>query len=72
MNTPGKDSPDQQIVVPGVLVSTCPHGHQSATLGFLVGTMSTVNESMRTTVGWSRSYADGYERIFDRQETSVN
>ncbi|MDO8468334.1 MAG: hypothetical protein Q7S29_01075 [Candidatus Peribacter sp.] len=73
MTSPGKDSPDRLVALPAVEFLCDDQGNETPTsIGFLVRPMESVNDSVRQTVGWSRSYAEGYNRIFHGREPSAN
>jgi hypothetical protein len=73
MKKPGSDSPDSFVPLCEI---TGADGNGEPVVRFRVGVQtSTVNESMKhvmkgerkTTVGWDRSYAENYDRIFGNQ-----
>lgn len=62
MNRIGEDSPPELIAIPAIELSK--ENDRPVSLGLLVCEQSTVNESMRTTVGSNTAYRAGWENIF--------
>lgn len=67
MNHFGKDSPDEILRIPSICVVPQTNG-VTLHFGHLEGVRSTVNESVRTTVGSTTAYRAGWERAFGTPE----
>lgn len=59
----GMDSPPELIAIPAIELSK-KNGKPDVSLGLLVCAQSTMNESLRTTIGSNAAYRAGWERAF--------
>ncbi len=73
MRTPGKDSPDKLVVLPAIHVKHDGQGNEvPQSLGFLIYERQTVNDNVRTTVGSTAAYREGWKRAFGKGDSEQN